>query len=105
MAQIAQSAVCNRFHTIDQRLARWILSSRDRTRRNSFPYTQEFLAQMLGVDRPAVTIAAGLLKRASLIDYKRGTIAIIDAKGLEKVACECYPRLKREFQAIWRPSA
>jgi CRP-like cAMP-binding protein len=106
MAQIAQSAICNRFHTIDQRLARWILSSRDRTRRNSFPYTQEFLAQMLGVDRPAVTIAAGLLKRASLIDYRRGTIAVIDEKGLEKVACECYPLLKREFQAIWgRPSA
>src|SRR5215470_11950740 len=105
VAQVAQSAVCSRFHSIEQRLARWILASRDRTRRNSFPYTQEFLGHMLGADRSSVTIAAGLFKRAGLIDYRRGSITVIDSKGLEKLACECYSLLKREFQAVAHPPA
>jgi len=105
VAQVAQSAVCSRFHSIEQRLARWILASRDRTRRNTFPYTQEFLGYMLGTDRSSVTIAAGLFKRAGLINYRRGSITVIDSKGLEKLACECYSLLKREFQVVAHPPA
>jgi CRP-like cAMP-binding protein len=103
MTQIAQSSVCNRFHSIEQRLARWVLSSRDRVHRNSFPYTQEFLSYMLGADRSSVTLAAGVLKRAGLIEYTRGNITIVDPKALEQVACECYQLLKREFQDILQP--
>lgn len=99
MTQIAQSAVCGRFHSIEQRIARCILSSRDRIHKNSFPYTQEFLAQMLGADRSSVTLANGALRRAGFIDYKRGTITILDSKGLEQMACECYHLLKKEFKA------
>lgn len=99
MTQIAQSAVCGRFHSLEQRIARCILSSRDRIHQNSFPYTQEFLAQMLGADRSSVTLANGVLRRAGLIDYKRGTITILDSDGLEQVACECYQLLKKEFKA------
>ena len=98
MTQTAQSAVCSRFHSVEQRLARWILSSRDRARRNSFSYTQEFLSNMLGADRSTTTLAAGVLKRAGLIKYTRGTITILNSKELEQVACECYHVLKREFQ-------
>ena len=98
MTQIAQTAVCGRFHSIEQRLARCILSSRDRIHKNSFPYTQEFLAQMLGADRSSLTLAAGALKRAGFIEYKRGTMTILDSEGLEQVVCECYHLLKREFK-------
>jgi CRP-like cAMP-binding protein len=100
MTQTAQSAVCNRFHSVEQRLARWILSSRDRTHRKSFGYTQEFLSHMLGTDRSSTTLAAGMLKRAGLIQYTRGTIRILDSKGLEQVVCECYHLVKREFEDI-----
>ena len=100
MTQTAQSAVCSRFHSVEQRLARWILSSRDRARRNSFRYTQEFLSNMLGADRSTTTLAAGVLKRAGLIKYTRGTITILNSKELEQVACECYHVVKREFQDI-----
>ena len=99
MTQIAQAAVCSRFHSIEQRIARCILSSRDRMHKNSFSYTQEFLAQMLGADRSSVTLAAGALRRAGFIEYKRGTITILDSEGLEQVACECYHLLKQEFKA------
>ena len=105
MTQTAQSAVCSRFHSVEQRLARWLLSSRDRAHKNSFNYTQEFLSTMLGADRSTTTIAAGVLKRAGLVKYTRGTITILNSKELEHVACECYQVLNREFQGILHSSS
>jgi CRP-like cAMP-binding protein len=99
MEQLAQSAVCSRFHSLEQRIARCLLSSRDRIHENSFPYTQEFISQMLGADRSSVTLAAGLLRRAGFIEYQRGTITILDSEGLDQIACECYHLLKQEFKS------
>ncbi len=87
---VAQSAACNRMHVIEQRCARWLLMSEDRFGRNQFDLTQEFLAEMLGVRRPGVTVAMGALEKAGLISHGRGRIAVIDRPGLERVACECY---------------
>jgi CRP-like cAMP-binding protein len=99
MEQLAQSAVCGRFHSIEQRIARCLLSSRDRIHENTFPYTQEFIAQMLGADRSSVTLAAGLLRRAGFIEYQRGSVTILDSEGLDQIACECYHLLKQEFKS------
>jgi CRP-like cAMP-binding protein len=96
MAQISQTAACNRFHVVEERLARWLLMTRDRVRSNNFPMTQEFLSTMLGVRRVGVTKAAGQLQRLGLIEYHRGNISIIEAAGLEAAACSCY-RVVREL--------
>lgn len=90
MAQIAQTAACNRFHQVEARLARWLLMTRDRVGSNQFRLTQEFLSDMLGVRRVGVTKAANALKAHKLIDYSRGNIQIIDGRGLEGAACSCY---------------
>lgn len=90
MAQIAQTAACNRFHQVEARLARWLLMTRDRVGTNQFRLTQDFLSDMLGVRRVGVTKAARALKQAKLIDYSRGNIDILDGKGLELAACSCY---------------
>ena len=95
--QVAQSAACAHFHSLDQRCCRWLLMTRDRMPSDRFLLTQEFLAMMLGVRRAGVTIAAGALKRAGLIDYSHGQITIIDREGLEARACECYAISKAEF--------
>jgi CRP-like cAMP-binding protein len=95
LCQIAQSAVCNRFHTVEKRLCRWLLISRDRVHSNTFPLTQEFIAQMLGVPRTHVTMTAAGLQRKNLIRYTRGKISIVDPRELEAAACECY-RIVRE---------
>jgi len=92
---VAQSAACNRMHVIEQRCARWLLMSEDRVGRNHFDLTQEFLAEMLGVRRPGVTVAMGALEKAGLISHGRGRIAVIDRPGLERVACECYGAVAR----------
>ena len=92
---VAQSAACNRMHVIEQRCARWLLMSEDRVGRNHFDLTQEFLAEMLGVRRPGVTVAMGALEKAGLIAHGRGRIAVVDRPGLEKVACECYRVIKQ----------
>jgi CRP-like cAMP-binding protein len=89
-AQAAQIAACNRLHEVDERLARWLLMSRDRIGSDAVPLTQEFLAHMLGTRRSSVTVAASILQRANLIKYSRGLVNIVDTKGLEEAACECY---------------
>jgi CRP-like cAMP-binding protein len=90
MAQVAQTAACNRHHQLGQRLARWLLMTHDRVRSNEFHLTQEFLSHMLGVRRVGVTKAAGLLQEKKLISYRRGNITILDRKGLERASCRCY---------------
>jgi CRP-like cAMP-binding protein len=89
MTQITQIAICNRFHSIESRLARWLLLTQSRLKSNEFYLTQEFLAQMLGTQRPAVTVAAGILQNAGFIRYNRGNITLTDQQGLESASCEC----------------
>lgn len=98
--QVAQSAACNHFHSLEQRCCRWLLMTRDRMDSDRFLLTQEFLAMMLGVQRPGVSIAAGGLQRAGLITYKRGAVAILDLAGLMKRSCECYGISKMEFDRL-----
>jgi CRP-like cAMP-binding protein len=88
--QVAQTAACNRLHDIGQRLARWLLMTQDRVDSGSFPITHDFLATMLGTDRPTVSVAAGALQRSKLIEYTRGAVKIVNRKKLENSACECY---------------
>src|SRR2546423_809563 len=97
---VAQSAACNRMHVIEQRCARWLLMSEDRVGRNHFDLTQEFLAEMLGVRRPGVTVAMGALEKAGLIAHGRGRIAVVDRPGLEKGACECYRVIKERQEEL-----
>jgi CRP-like cAMP-binding protein len=88
--QVAQTAACNRLHDIEQRLARWLLMTQDRVDSGSLPITHDFLATMLGTDRPSVSLAAGVLQRKQLIEYTRGAVKIVNRKKLEDSACECY---------------
>lgn len=88
--QVAQTAACNRLHDIKQRLARWLLMTQDRVDAESLPITHDFLATMLGTDRPSVSSAAGILQRDGLIEYTRGAVKIVNRKKLEDSACECY---------------
>jgi CRP-like cAMP-binding protein len=90
MVQLSQSAVCGRFHEIMARLARWLLLTHDRAHADHFRLTHQYLADMLGVQRSAITIAAGALQRKKLISYKRGKIFIVSRRGLESASCECY---------------
>lgn len=100
MTQVSQSTACNRAHTAEQRLARWLLILRDRVGKNEFPITHEFLGQMLGVRRATVTETAAELQRAGLISYRRGLIKIRDGDGLEEAACECYRIVRDEFKRL-----
>lgn len=87
---IMQSTACNVSHSVEQRLARWLLMAHDRVGKDEFPLTQEFVAMMLGAARPTVTVVAGTLQRAGLITYRRGRLSIVNRRGLEQAACECY---------------
>ena len=98
--QVAQSAACNQFHSLEQRCCRWLLMTQDRMQSNDFLLTQEFLAMMLGVQRSGVTLAASALQRAGLIRYSRGNIAILDRRGLLSRSCECYGVSKKEFDRL-----
>jgi CRP-like cAMP-binding protein len=100
--QVAQSAACNQFHSIDQRCCRWLLMTHDRMQSDEFLLTQEFLAMMLGVQRTGVTAVAGSLQRAGLIRYTRGNITMLDRPGLERRSCECYGISGREFDRLLR---
>ena len=97
LSQVSQTAVCNQFHPIEMRLARWILSTRDRLGKNEFPMTQEFLSDMLGVRREMVNKAAGILQKQKLIGFRRGFLTILDEAGLEASSCNCYREIKAEF--------
>jgi CRP-like cAMP-binding protein len=97
MGQMAQTAVCNRFHTADMRLARWLLATRDRLRSDSFQLTHQFLSMMIGVRRVGVTHAAGNFARRNLISYSRGNIRILNVKGLQAASCECYGVVKAMY--------
>ena len=100
MVQTAQTAVCNRMHNIEERLARWLLSCRDRTESDKLHLTHDFLGQMLGAPRTTVTLAAGLLHRAGLIDHSRGVVTIKDRPAMEEAACECYSIVRDEFKRL-----
>jgi CRP-like cAMP-binding protein len=100
LTQMAQTAVCNRHHTVDQQLCRWLLLSLDRLSSNELTMTQELIANMLGVRREGVTEAAGNLQRAGLIHYSRGRITVLDRPGLEARVCECYQVVKKEFNRL-----
>ena len=100
ITQMAQTAVCNRHHSVDQQLCRWLLLSLDRLTSNELSMTQELIANMLGVRREGVTEAAGKLQEAGLIHYRRGQITVINRPGLEARACECYRVVKTEFDRL-----
>jgi CRP-like cAMP-binding protein len=105
LTQMAQTAVCNRHHSTDQQLCRWMLLSLDRLSSNELIMTQELIANMLGVRREGVTVAANRLQDAGLIQYSRGRIAVLDRPGLELRTCECYSVVKRECDRLLPPPA
>jgi len=100
LTQMAQTAVCNRHHSLDQQLCRWLLLSLDRLPSHELVMTQALIANMLGVRREGVTEAAGSLQRAGLIRYSRGRITVVDRAGLETRTCECYGVVKREYDRL-----
>jgi len=100
LIQLGQNAACNRIHTAEERAARWLLMTQDRVGADEFPLTQQFLAQMLGVRRPTVSLTAGVLQSAGVIRYTRGIVTIVDRERLLEVACDCYQIVRREFDKL-----
>ena len=100
LTQVSQSIACNRVHSIEERCARWLLLTHDSVHGDGFMLTQEFLAEMLGVHRPWVSIVAGTLQQAGLIRYSRGRVRVVDRAGLENAACECYDIVTREYERL-----
>ena len=100
ITQMAQTVACNRHHSVDQQLCRWLLLSLDRLPSNELVMTQELVANMLGVRREGVTEAAGHLQKAGLIDYRRGHITVLDRPGIERRCCECYGVVKKEYDRL-----
>jgi CRP-like cAMP-binding protein len=93
--QVAQTAACNRLHKIEKRLARWLLIAQDRVDSGTLPITHDFLATMLGTDRPSVSVAASILQSKKIIEYSRGSVKILNRKNLEQFACECYAIIRQ----------
>jgi CRP-like cAMP-binding protein len=100
IVQLSQNVACNRLHTVEERAGRWLLMTRDRVDDDTFPLKQEFLAQMLGVRRATVSMTAGVMQRAGLIQYTRGNITILDRDQLEKTTCDCYRLVREEFTRL-----
>ncbi|HEY0845359.1 MAG TPA: Crp/Fnr family transcriptional regulator [Noviherbaspirillum sp.] len=100
LSHVSQSVACNRLHTTEERFARWILASHDRVHGDEFQLTQEFLADMLGVHRPNVTLVARRFQQAGLLDYRRGIVRILDRDGLEEAACECYAAVRKQYARV-----
>ncbi len=100
LAQLAQSAACARFHEVRPRLARWLLMTHDRTQADDLNLTHQFLADMLGVRRSAVTIAAGAFQDQGLIEYTRGAVTVLDRQGLEAASCECYAATRHDYETL-----
>jgi Mn-dependent DtxR family transcriptional regulator len=109
LVMVSQTAACNRLHTVDMRMCRWLKMTHNRIQRPEFPMRQEFLAQMLGVHRPSVSIAANTLQKAGLISYSRGRMQLLDVEGLAEGACECNELIEPQFDHIfgqpWRALA
>ena len=105
-AQTQQVAACNALHELEERLSRWLLQTRDLLRSDTLPLTQEFLSQMLGVQRSSVTLVARKLQEAGLINYRRGRIHVLDVEGLQDSCCECYEAINAHFQRLigWSPN-
>lgn len=102
IGQLAQTAACNRLHSLEERCCRWLLIAHDNAFADDFPLTHQFLATMLGVQRVGVTIAANLLRKAGLIRYTRGRMTITNRAGLEEAACECYQAIRSEIEGMFR---
>ncbi len=100
VSQLSQQVACNGLHSIEERCARWMLLTHDRVGADEFPLTQEYLAQMLGVRRPSVTVVARSLQQAGLIHYRRGRVRVTDRAGLENASCECYRVLREAFDRL-----
>jgi CRP-like cAMP-binding protein len=98
--QVSQTAVCNKHHTLEERLTRWLLMAHDRAGEDQFPMTHEFMSLMLGVRRAGVSVTANILKQAGLIHYTPGHMTILDRSGLEDAACECYGNVQRKFEQL-----
>lgn len=100
LALVSQSVACNRLHTIEARFARWLLITHDRLQGNEFYLTQEFIADMLGVHRPSVSLVAGAFQTAGIIEYKRGHMRILNRQALEDASCECYAAIRTRFEKL-----
>ncbi len=97
---LAQNSACNRTHSVEERLARWLLITQDRVHEPRFPLTQEFIGAMLGVSRPTVSTTASILQKAGFVTYVRGVITVTDRTGLENASCECYRIVRRQFDRL-----
>ncbi len=105
LSQVQQTVACNAMHTTEERMCRWLLMMHDRAEGEFLTYTHEFLANILGANRKSVTLAAQSMQNAGLISYRRGTIQVLNRKGLEKASCECYAIVRERFDAFLKPPA